>query len=406
MVRLLTRAGRGGTAHCRQYPANRALNRFCAGHRLPSVGMTGNKTRVAVVFGGRSSEHAISCVSAGSVLSYLDPDRFDVVPVGITNHGAWVLGSGDPRELAIADRALPAVDPSRTALALPGDPTRGGLVILDPDRAGEVFSRVDVVFPVLHGPFGEDGTIQGLLEMAGVPYVGAGVLASAAGMDKEFTKKLLAADGLPVGDLVVLRPATATLTDQQRDRLGLPVFVKPARAGSSVGITRVTGWSGLDVAIAVAREHDPKVLVEAAVPGREIEVGVLEYPDGRVMASVPAEIRLVGAGGVRPEFYDFEAKYLDDVCEFDIPAKLDDDVAERLRELAIAAFRALDGQGLARVDFFVGPDGEPTVNEVNTMPGFTPISMYPRAWAVTGVDYPTLLTTLVETALARGTGLR
>ncbi len=279
-------------------------------------------------------------------------------------------------------------------------------MILDPDRAGEVFSRVDVVFPVLHGPFGEDGTIQGLLEMAGVPYVGAGVLASAAGMDKEFTKKLLAADGLPIGDLVVLRPGAATLTAEQRDRLGLPVFVKPARAGSSVGITRVTDWSALDRAIAVAREHDPKVLVEAAVPGREVEVGVLEYPDGRVLASVPAEIRIVGGGGVSPEFYDFEAKYLDDVCEFDIPAKLDDEVTERVRELAVAAFRALDGQGLARVDFFVGPAGELTVNEVNTMPGFTPISMYPRAWAVTGVDYPTLLTTLVETALARGVGLR
>jgi D-alanine-D-alanine ligase len=375
-------------------------------HGLRSGHMTGNKTRVAVVFGGRSSEHAISCVSAGSVLSYLDQERYEVVPVGITTHGAWVLGTADPRELVIADRALPAVDAAGTALALPGDPTRGGLVILDPDRAGEVFSRIDVVFPVLHGPFGEDGTIQGLLEMAGVPYVGAGVLASAAGMDKEFTKKLLAADGLPIGDLVVLRPGVATLTAEQRDRLGLPVFVKPARAGSSVGITRVTDWSALDRAIAVAREHEPKVLVEAAVPGREVEVGVLEYPDGRVLASVPAEIRIVGDGGVSPEFYDFEAKYLDDVCEFDIPAKLDDEVTERVRELAVAAFRALDGQGLARVDFFVGPAGELTVNEVNTMPGFTPISMYPRAWAVTGVDYPTLLTTLVETALARGVGLR
>ena len=375
-------------------------------HGLRSGHMTGNKTRVAVVFGGRSSEHAISCVSAGSVLSYLDQERYDVVPVGITTHGAWVLGTADPRELVIADRALPAVDAAGTALALPGDPTRGGLVILDPDRAGEVFSRIDVVFPVLHGPFGEDGTIQGLLEMAGVPYVGAGVLASAAGMDKEFTKKLLAADGLPIGDHVVLRPGVATLTAEQRDRLGLPVFVKPARAGSSVGITRVTDWAALDRAIAVAREHDPKVLVEAAVPGREVEVGVLEYPDGRVLASVPAEIRIVGDGGVSPEFYDFEAKYLDDVCEFVIPAKLDDEVTERVRELAVAAFRALDGQGLARVDFFVGPAGELTVNEVNTMPGFTPISMYPRAWAVTGVDYPTLLTTLVETALARGVGLR
>jgi D-alanine-D-alanine ligase len=370
--------------------------------------MSRDKVRVAVVFGGRSSEHAISCVSAGSVMAQLDPERFEVVPVGITRDGAWVLGSDDPRELAISGRELPSVDGTRTALALPGDPTRGGLVVLEPGHAGEVFSGVDVVFPVLHGAFGEDGTIQGLLEMAGVPYVGAGVLASAVGMDKEFAKKLMAADGLPVGDLVVLRPGTATLTPEQRDRLGLPVFVKPARAGSSMGITRVTEWAALDDAIATAREIDPKVLVEAALVGREVECAVLELPDGTVRASVPAEIRIVGAGsdGAKPEFYDFEAKYLDDVCEFDIPAKLDDAVAERLREMAVAAFRALDGQGLARVDFFVGPDGALTVNEVNTMPGFTPISMYARAWAVTGVDFPTLLTTLVETALARGTGLR
>ena len=360
------------------------------------------RVRVAVVFGGRSGEHAISCVSAGSVLANLDRERFDVVPVGITRDGAWVVGADDPRELAIDDRALPSVDGSRPALALPGDPTRGGLLVLDRDRAGEVFAGVDVLFPVLHGPYGEDGTIQGLLELAGVPYVGAGVLASAAGMDKEFTKKLLAADGLPVGDHVVLRPGAATLTDAQRERLGLPVFVKPARAGSSLGITRVTAWDDLDAAVAKARQHDPKVLVEAAIVGREIECAVLERPDGAVVSSLPAEIRIVGEAA----FYDFDAKYLDDVCEFDVPAKLDDDVAEQLREMAVAAFRALDGQGLARVDFFVGPRGEITVNEINTMPGFTPISMYPRAWAVTGVDYPTLLTTLIETALVRGVGLR
>ena len=360
------------------------------------------RVRVAVVFGGRSGEHAISCVSAGSVLANLDRERFDVVPVGITRDGAWVVGADDPRELAIDDRALPSVDGSRPALALPGDPTRGGLLVLEPGRAGEVFAGVDVVFPVLHGPYGEDGTIQGLLELAGVPYVGAGVLASAAGMDKEFTKKLLAADGLPVGDHVVLRPGTATLTEAERERLGLPVFVKPARAGSSLGITRVTAWGDLDAAVATARQHDPKVLVEAAIVGREIECAVLERPDGTVVSSLPAEIRIVGEAA----FYDFDAKYLDDVCEFDVPAKLDDDVAAELREMAVAAFRALEGQGLARVDFFVGPDAAITVNEVNTMPGFTPISMYPRAWAVTGIDYPTLLTTLVETALARGTGLR
>ncbi len=360
------------------------------------------RARVAVVFGGRSGEHAISCVSAGSVLAHLDRERFDVVPVGITREGAWVVGADDPRELAIHERALPSVDGSRPALALPADPTRGGLLVLDPGRAGEVFAGVDVVFPVLHGPYGEDGTIQGLLELAGVPYVGAGVLASAAGMDKEFTKKLLAADGLPVGDHAVLRPGVTTLTAAERDRLGLPVFVKPARAGSSLGITRVTAWDDLSPAITAARAHDPKVLVEAAIVGREVECAVLEFPDGAVRSSVPAEIRIVGDAA----FYDFDAKYLDDVCEFDIPAKLDDDVAEQLREMAVAAFRALDGQGLARIDFFVGPDGAITLNEINTMPGFTPISLYPRAWAVTGLDYPSLLTTLVETALARGTGLR
>jgi len=360
------------------------------------------RTRVAVVFGGRSSEHGVSCVSAGSVLAHLDPERFEVVPVGITPEGGWVLGAADPRELAISNRELPTVDASGTALALPGDPTRGGLVLLESDRAGEVFSGVDVVFPVLHGPFGEDGTIQGLLEMAGVPYVGAGVLASAVGMDKEFAKKLLAAEGLPSGDFVTLRPGTTTLTTEQRERLGLPVFVKPARAGSSMGITRVTDWAQLDAAVDVARSHDPKVLVEAAIVGREVECGVLEFPDGTVRASLPAEIRVVGAA----DFYDFETKYLDDVCEFDIPAKLDDAVAENLREMAVAAFRALDGQGLARVDFFVGAGGELTVNEVNSMPGFTPTSMFPRMWSVTGIDYPALLTTLIETALARGTGLR
>jgi D-alanine-D-alanine ligase len=364
--------------------------------------MSERKVRIAVVFGGRSDEHAVSCVSAGNVLTHLDRDRFEAIPVGITRDGAWVLGSGDPSALRIHDPQLPAVEPG-TALALPGDPTCGGIVLLGPDRAGEVFAQVDVVFPVLHGAFGADGTIQGLLEMAGIPYVGAGVLASAVGMDKEFAKKLLAADGLPVCDHVTLRPGTATLTERERERLGLPVFVKPARAGSSIGITRVDEWTGLQAAIEAARRTDPKVLVEAAVLGREIECGVLEFPDGRVEPSLPAEIRVTAENVT---WYDFNAKYLDDVCEFDIPAKLDDEVTERVQAMAVAAFRALDCQGLARVDFFVGHGGVLTVNEVNTMPGFTPISMYPRMWAVTGVDYPTLLATLVDTAIARGSGLR
>jgi D-alanine-D-alanine ligase len=372
--------------------------------RVGSAAMTDRRLRVAVVFGGRSSEHAISCVSAGSVLAHLDRARFDVIPVGISADGAWVQGTGEPAELMIRNRKLPAVDGAAAALALPGDPNRRELVRIEGDRAGEVLSGIDVVFPVLHGAFGEDGTIQGLLELADLPYVGSGVLASAAGMDKEFARKLLGTEGLPVTDAVVLRADTATLTADQRERLGLPVFVKPARAGSSMGITKVVAWSELPSAIATARAVDPKVLIEAAVIGREIECGVLEVPDGRVEASLPAEIRLVAEDSAG--WYDFDAKYLDNACEFDIPAKLDDDVAAGLRAMAVSAFRSLDCQGLARVDFFVGPDGALTVNEINTMPGFTPISMYPRMWAVTGVDYPTLLSTLIDTAVARGTGLR
>ncbi|WP_075742574.1 MULTISPECIES: D-alanine--D-alanine ligase family protein [Actinoalloteichus] len=365
--------------------------------------MTERRTRVAVVFGGRSSEHAISCSSAASVLAHLDPQRYEVVPVGISQEGRWVVGTSDVRELEIRDRVLPAVDSSAAALVLPADPTSNNLVSLEPGQAGEALSGVDVVFPVLHGAYGEDGTIQGLLEMAGLPYVGPGVLASATAMDKEFAKKLLGAAGLGVGRYEVLRRGQETLSAVQRETLGLPVFVKPARAGSSIGISKVTDWAQLPAAIDLARQTDPKVIIESAVVGREIECGVLEFPDGRVEASLPSEIRVVD-GSV--DWYDFDAKYLDEFCEIDIPAKLDDDVTEQLRAQAITAFEALDCQGLARVDFFVTESGELIVNEVNTMPGFTPISMYPKMWAVTGTDYPSLLDTLVQTALARGTGLR
>ena len=364
------------------------------------------RTRVAVVYGGRSSEHAISCVSAGSILRNLDPERFDVVAVGITPGGSWVLTDGRPETLAITDGQLPEVSgASGTALALPADPGRRGELLSLGEGAGQVLAAVDVVFPVLHGPYGEDGTIQGLLELAGVPYVGAGVLASAAGMDKEFTKKLLAAEGLPIGDQVVLRRNDVTLQLEDRERLGLPVFVKPARGGSSIGVSRVAAWDQLDSAIEFARRHDPKVIVEAAVPGREIECGVLEFPDGRLEASTLGEIRVAGVRGREDAFYDFATKYLDDAAELDVPAKVDDGVAQEVRQLAIRAFQAIDGQGLARVDFFLTDDG-PVINEVNTMPGFTTISMFPRMWAASGVDYPTLLATMVETALARGTGLR
>ncbi|WP_228002947.1 D-alanine--D-alanine ligase family protein [Nocardia australiensis] len=368
-----------------------------------------NRIRVAVVFGGRSNEHAVSCVSAGSVLRNLDPERYEAVPIGITREGSWVLGSSDIAALGFqgnseGDTALPSVDSAGTALVLAADPSRSGaLVALD--DPGAALGSVDVVFPVLHGPFGEDGTLQGMLELTGIPYVGPGVLASAAGMDKEFTKKLLAAEGLPIGLQVVLRPGTSTVSEDDRVRLGLPAFVKPARGGSSIGITKITNWSELDTAIAAARAHDPKVIVEAGIVGREVECGVLEFPDGRVEASVVAEIRMPETASDAPEFYDFDTKYLDDVCEFDVPAKLDDDISDRVRELAVRAFRALDCEGLARVDFFVTEDG-PVINEINTMPGFTSISMYPRMWEAAGVDYAGLVSTLIDTAIARGTGLR
>ena len=352
-----------------------------------------------MVFGGRSGEHAVSCVSGGSVLANLDADEFEVSAIGITEKGSWV--QVDPTTvLAIEDRRLPAVS-AGPEVVFTADPTAAALVPTGPDASSRSPLDVDVVFPVLHGPYGEDGTIQGLLELADLPYVGPGVLASAAAMDKEFTKKLLAAEGLPVGPYAVLRPGVATLSGADRDRLGLPVFVKPARAGSSLGVSRVDDWAELDAAIDEARRSDPKVLVEGAIVGREIECGVLEFPDGRVDASPPAEIHVSGH-----DFYDFEAKYLDGAATFDIPATLPDEVARSVRELAVAAFLALDAQGLARVDFFVTEAGEVLINEVNTMPGFTPISMYPRMWTATGMSYPELLSTLVRTALARGTGLR
>lgn len=372
--------------------------------RLTTVSQT--RTKVAVIFGGRSNEHAVSCVSAGSVLAHLDPERYEVVPVGITTAGAWVLGPSDLSELTFRGRELPSVAKDATAIALSLDPAlHGSLVSQEIVDAGSVLATVDVVFPVLHGPYGEDGTIQGLLELAGVPYVGPGVLASAAGMDKEFTKKLLAAEGLPVGRQVVLRRGTEDVTPEQKDFLGLPAFVKPARGGSSIGISRITTWDQLPGAVKRARDHDPKVIVEGAIHGREVECGVLEFPDGTVRASVVAEIRMPNAPAEDHSFYDFDSKYLDDVCEFDVPAVLDPETSEAVRRIAVDSFRALDCQGLARVDLFVTEDG-PIINEINTMPGFTSISMFPKMWDAAGVDYPTLLDTLVQTALARGTGLR
>jgi D-alanine-D-alanine ligase len=339
-------------------------------------------------------------------MAALDPDRYEVVPVGITPDGGWVLADPDQR-LAITDGALPQVA-GGTAVSLVGDPGGRGLAVLEPTAAvGPALTEVDVVFPVLHGAYGEDGTIQGLLEMSGLPYVGSGVFASAASMDKEFTKKLLAAAGLPQGDHVVLRDASgavcpdpAVLDEAARERLGLPVFVKPSRAGSSIGITKVTDWAQFPDAVATAAAVDPKVIVEASVPGREVECGVLAAPEtGLPEASLPAEIRL--RAGV--DWYDFSAKYLDDAVEFDVPADLTPEQTAAVQETARRAYLAMDCRGLARVDFFLGTDADGAdrlvINEVNTMPGFTPISMFPRMWAASGVSYPELVDRLVASAL-------
>ncbi len=364
------------------------------------------RIRVAVVFGGRSSEHAISCISAGSVLAALDRDRYDVVPVGITAEGRWVVEQDDPQRLRISAGVLPRVDSSGHHVVLAADPTHRGLHMRPADAAAGILRDVDVVFPVLHGPWGEDGTIQGLLELAGVPYVGSGVFASAAAMDKGHMKAVLRSGGLHVGPFEIVTAAQwvgdrASVLTRLR-RLRMPVFVKPARAGSSVGITKVDDSDGLVAAVEVAREHDPRVVVEEGLSGiREIECGVLDAPDGP-RASVCAEI-IVREGH---DFYDFDAKYLDDAVDLVVPADLEPDILADVQAQAIQAFQALTCEGLARVDFFVTDEGRAIVNEVNTMPGFTSISMFPRMWQASGLTYPQLVDHLIEDALRRGTGLR
>jgi D-alanine-D-alanine ligase len=372
-------------------------------------GSTPRRARVAVVFGGRSSEHAISCVSAGSVIGALDPEKYEVIPIGITPDGRWVLESGEPGHLALGPAGeLPAVTGDRE-VALRPSPGAAGLVVHDASDVPTSLGEVDVVFPVMHGPWGQDGTLQGLLELAGVRYVGAGVLSSAVGTDKMFMKLLFAAQGLPVLPWVLVRPGEwkrdPTAVTEAVAALHYPVFVKPARAGSSFGISRVDSPEELGDAIIAAEQFDPKVLVEAAaVDAREVEIGVLQGRDGAAPeTSEIAEIRVDAAHA----FYDFEAKYLPgENTALDVPADLDIDVAAKVRALAVQAFAALDVEGLARVDFFVFPDDRVVLNEVETMPGFTSTSMFPRMWAASGVSYPDLVDRLVQLALNRPTGLR
>jgi D-alanine-D-alanine ligase len=336
------------------------------------------RLRVAVLFGGQSPEHTVSRASAAGVLAHLDRDRYEVRPVEITPAGRWLVyadGGAAPGAACPVERteAGPSGTLAEIAAALTG---------------------VDVVFPVLHGAGGEDGTVQGVLETIGMPYVGCGVAAGAVGLDKAATKAVLGSHGFRVAPGVGLGPDRPGPDRAERARLGLPVFVKPARAGSSIGVSRVTDWADLPAAVATARAYDPVVLVEAAVPGREVDVGLLQFPDGDVVAGPPLEI-------VLPEgnFFDGAHKYAAARPPFRVPAALDPALTARLQECARRVFAALGGRGLMRVDFFIGPGEALVVNEVNTMPGMTPASQYPEMWAAAGYTYREVLDVLVATAL-------
>ncbi|WP_448656304.1 D-alanine--D-alanine ligase family protein [Microbacterium lacticum] len=359
-----------------------------------------DRTVVAVLFGGRSSEHSISSATAGGVLRAIDRSRFDVLPIGITRDGAFVLEDDDPDKFALRPEHLPEVVDNGTRIIWPDSVLSREVKVADATGIRSL-GDVDVVFPILHGRFGEDGTVQGFLELLDLPYVGAGLLMSAIGMDKHTTKQVLKAAGVPV-----VPWATLTRAELDRDRelwerrvrsLGLPVFVKPARAGSSVGVSKVSEWSELGAALETAFAEDRTVLVEQAVTGREIECGVLQGRDGAPpRVSVAGEIVISGR-----EFYDFDAKYLDApgidlVC----PADLHPGELAEMQRIAARAFEAVGGEGLSRVDFFY-TGTEFFVNEVNTMPGFTPISMFPTCWIASGMTYPDLISELVDLARER-----
>ena len=367
----------------------------------------GARPRVLLLFGGRSSEHPISCVTAAGVLHAADRQRWDVVPVGVARSGRWSHDELDVASFRLDGDALPEVPEPAAPVSLRALPD-GTVELTAAD--GSSLGPVDVVFPLLHGPWGEDGTLQGMFESLGLPYVGCGVLASAVGMDKHFMKVAFQAAGLEVGPW-----ETITDRDWARDpeaalaragALSYPLFVKPARAGSSFGITRVTEPAGLRAAVEEARRFDPKVVVEAGIVGREIECAVLDgHGSAAPRASLPGEIVVAHDEG-ETQFYDFESKYQDTgTTQLSCPAELPEEEIERLRALAIRAFEAVDGSGLGRCDFFFTPDGRWVVNEINTMPGFTPISMYPAMWERTGLSYDDLISELLDLALERGVGL-
>jgi D-alanine-D-alanine ligase len=350
------------------------------------------KLRVGILFGGRSGEHEVSLASAASVIRALDPEKYEAVPIGITKEGRWLMGAG-------AQKLLPEVLKSGERVVLPADPSAASLLPVAPagSHQGSQGIHVDVMFPVLHGTFGEDGTVQGLLELAGLPYVGAGVLASSVGMDKDVQKRLFEYAGLPIVSFVAVsrrdweREPKRTLAKIQK-ALRYPLFVKPATLGSSVGMTRVAKAKELPAALNLAAEFALKIIVEKAVNAREIEVSVLGNDDPK--ASVPGEII------PHREYYDYTAKYLEEGTRLEIPAKLTRAQAKKIQEYAIRAFRAIEGTGMARADFFVDKKTSRIfINELNTIPGFTSISMYPKMWEVSGIPYKELIDRLIQLAL-------
>ncbi|MFM5892977.1 MAG: D-alanine--D-alanine ligase family protein [Novosphingobium sp.] len=361
-----------------------------------------SKLRVALLFGGRSSEHSISCATAAGVMGAIDRDKYDLIPIGITQSGQFILADDDRDrfKLPAPGEPLPVVEFEGRAIEFNFDGSHE-LTLIEGDRRSSL-GKIDVVFPVLHGQYGEDGTVQGLLELFGAPYVGNGVFASAAGMDKEFTKALFLQAGVPATPHVVVRANDMLanpegVLEKVRNLGGLPLFVKPARAGSSVGVSKVSDWAQFGSAVADALKHDSKCVIEHGLIGREVEVAVLSGRAG-------AEPRVTVAGEIivkGREFYDFEAKYRDDkAVDLVIPAMLTDAELREMQDIARRAFKSLDCSGLARVDFFLTADGF-FVNEINTMPGFTPISMFPSLWQASGLAYSDLIDELIHLALER-----
>jgi D-alanine-D-alanine ligase len=372
------------------------------------------KIRVAVVFGGQGPEHSVSCLGAGNTLGAIDRDRYEVIPIGITTDGTWVPVPDRPERLALTGGELPSVESAAAGLAT-REPAGAELEPTRPGQIPTVLSDVDVVLPIIHGPFGEDGSLQGLLEMAGVKYVGAGVLASAVGIDKEYMKLIFAGRGLPVVRHVVVRerdwplPGAGEATPESKRvldaiaELGWPLFVKPARGGSSIGTSKASDMGQLHESIELARQFDRKVLVEAAVDGVEIEVSVLEgVAGGPPDTSLPGQMMIEG----EDEFYDFGTKYLDPEDRMAIPAPIPAAAADEIRRLAAEAFEAVSCEGLARVDFFYTADGKILINEINTLPGMTPTSYFQKLWEASGLPFDQLLDRVIQTALAKRPGLR